>query len=119
MNTDHFEALIANGSESMRRIRFDHDNVARPRDDLFPIDRHPRLAGADDTSFRIWMLMQSWTISRRKIAEKKGSASAVRLALELHCSDSAFPLIFPMQDVEHLLSIQCWRNDLAATPVML
>jgi hypothetical protein len=116
VNADQFEPFFTDGGESMRRIGFDHDYVTRTGKYLFPIDRHMRLAGADDANFGIRMFMQFWTFSRRKIAEEKGSASAIRLAFKLHSGDSTFPLIASMQDVEH--TIYPFDDDVATAPCL-
>jgi hypothetical protein len=109
VNTNHFESLVTDDSVFMGRFRFNHDDVATTGNDFFPIDCHSGLAGADDANLGIRMLMQCWTFSRCKVAEEKGSAGAIGLALELHCGDIAFPLIARMQDVERSLSFQFWR----------
>jgi hypothetical protein len=102
VNADHIEPFITDGGKAMRRLGSDHDDVARTGNDRFTIDGHCRLAGADDTSFGIGMLMQSRAFPGRKVAKEKGNAGTVWLAFELHTGNCAFPLIAAMQDVEQI-----------------
>jgi hypothetical protein len=118
VNTNHVEPFVTDGGEAVRCCRPDYDYVARTGKDLFPIDDHGRLAGEDDTSFGIGMLMQSRAFPWRKVAQKEGNTGTVWLAFELDCGDGAFPLIATMQDMEHLslLSILDLWLPLGTTP---
>jgi hypothetical protein len=105
VNADHVEPFVTDGGKAVRRRRPDYDYVASAGYDLFPIDDHCRLAGEDDTSFGIGMLVQSRALPGRKVAQKEGNAGTVWLAFELDCGDCAFPLIATLHDLKHLSSL--------------
>ena len=44
VNADRDEPFVTDGGKAMRRLASYYDDIARTGDDLFPIDRHSRVA---------------------------------------------------------------------------
>ena len=117
VNSHHTKPFVTDGGKAVRSDWLDDDDVAGARNNLLAIDHHCCLAGENDASLGVGMLVQTRALPRLEVAQKEGNPGAIGLAFKFDAGDFAFPLIFRMQDVKHLRSSRYRTFELsAATP---